>query len=121
MDQIFVLRQLTEIFWEFNRNLHLIFVDCIKAYDSIHRKSLLNILKEFQIPTKIINLISLCISETLAKIKKKPTMISDRFQIHSGLRQGDSLLPEFFNLVLEKIDRNYRRTYRKKDFIWKTQ
>lgn len=71
MDQIFVLRQLTEKSWEFNRNLHLIFVDCIKAYDSIHRESLLNILKEFQIPTKIINLISLCISETLAKIQKK--------------------------------------------------
>ncbi|KAL1447571.1 hypothetical protein WDU94_012383, partial [Cyamophila willieti] len=113
VDQIFVLRQLSEKSWEFNRNLHLIFLDCIKAYDSVHRETLLNILREFEIPNKLINLISMCTSETFAKIKT-PTMISEPFQIHSGLRQGDPLSPVLFNLVLEKIDRELQKSISEK-------
>jgi len=43
--------------WENDKEVYTLFVDFKKAYDSIHRPSLLNILKEFNFPKKLINLI----------------------------------------------------------------
>lgn len=108
VDQILVLRQLCEKAWEFNRDLHILFLDCIKAYDSVHRGTLLNILREFEFPKKLINLISMCIGETKAKIKTTSTT-SELFTIESGLRQGDPISPVLFNLILEKIDREFTK------------
>jgi len=34
--------------WEYDRGVHMLFVDFRKAYDSIHWESLINILKEFK-------------------------------------------------------------------------
>lgn len=44
-------------------------MDLKKAYDSIHRESLVNILKEFRFPSKIVNLIGAGISQTDIKVK----------------------------------------------------
>jgi len=51
-----------------------LFVDFKKAYDSIHRESLVNILKEFRFPSKIVNLIGATISQTDIKVKIANTM-----------------------------------------------
>lgn len=50
MDQIFIIRQLYQISWEFNIDIHTLFIDFKKAYDIIHRESIINILKEFDFP-----------------------------------------------------------------------
>lgn len=39
------------------------------AYDSIHRESLINVLKKFEIPQKLINLIKMSIKHTEIKVK----------------------------------------------------
>lgn len=116
VDQIFTLRQICEKAWEYNKKAHILFIDFIKAYDSIHRKTLLNILKEFHFPQKLINLISMCINETYAKVKTS-YMVSEKFIIHSGLRQGDPLSPVLFNLVLEKISRDFEKSLNREGFI----
>jgi hypothetical protein len=54
-DQIFVIRQILQKSWKYNKDVHILFVDFKKAYDSIHRESLVNILKEFRFPSKIVN------------------------------------------------------------------
>jgi len=51
-DQIFNLRQFFQKAWEFDKNLCILFVDFKKAYDSIHRPSLKNIMKEYSFPRK---------------------------------------------------------------------
>ncbi|KAF0771894.1 ribosome biogenesis protein TSR3 isoform X1 [Aphis craccivora] len=38
--------------WEFDKEVNTLFIDFEKAYDSIHRLTLFNILKEFNIPRK---------------------------------------------------------------------
>lgn len=43
-DQIFIIRQLYQKSWEFYKEIHTLYVDFKKAYDSIHRESLLNII-----------------------------------------------------------------------------
>ncbi|KAF0753170.1 ribosome biogenesis protein TSR3 isoform X1 [Aphis craccivora] len=103
-DQIFVIRQILQKSWEYNKDVHILFVDFKKAYDSIHRESLVNILKGFRFPSKIVNLIGATISQTDIKVKIANT-ISKPVGVTTGLRQGDALSPVMFNLVLEKIVR----------------
>jgi hypothetical protein len=53
MDQIFYIQQILEKKWEYNGMVHQLFVDFNKAYDSVKREVLYNILLEFGIPKKI--------------------------------------------------------------------
>jgi len=51
-DQIFIVRQLIQKTWEFNKEMHILFVDFQNAYDSIHREGLINTLAELNFPHK---------------------------------------------------------------------
>ncbi|CAI6370121.1 unnamed protein product [Macrosiphum euphorbiae] len=104
VDQIFILRQLFQKTWEFDKEMHVLFIDFKKAYDSIHRKSLINILREYNFPQKLVKLIESCIMETFIKIRVGEAE-TDLISVNSGLRQGDSMSPVLFNLVLEKVIR----------------
>jgi hypothetical protein len=43
-DEIFCLRQILEKKWEYNETVHQLFIDFKKAYDSVRREVLYNIL-----------------------------------------------------------------------------
>jgi hypothetical protein len=49
-DQIFYIRQILEKNWKYNSTVHQLFIDFKKAYDSIRREALYNILIGFGIP-----------------------------------------------------------------------
>jgi hypothetical protein len=55
-DHIFALRNIMEKCYEYNIILHQLFIDYKQAYDSVNSNKLLVIMKEFRIPTKIVNL-----------------------------------------------------------------
>jgi hypothetical protein len=61
-------------------------------------------MKEFGIPTKLINLTKTTLSETLHKIKIQ-NKLSECFITNRGIRQGDSLSTLLFNIALEKVMR----------------
>jgi sorting nexin-29 len=50
--------------WEYNRTGHQLFVDFKKAYDSVRRKILYNILITCGVPMKLIRLIKMCLNKT---------------------------------------------------------
>jgi len=75
-------------------------VDFKKSYDSVEREILYNTLIEFGIPMKLVRLIRICLNETCSRVQVG-THLSDMFPIKSGLKQGDALLPLFFNFALE--------------------
>lgn len=55
VDQIFILRQLFQKIWLFDKEIYVLFIDFKKAYNSIHRNpNLINCLKEFKLPQKLI-------------------------------------------------------------------
>jgi hypothetical protein len=60
MDQIFYIRQILEKKWEYNGTVHQLFIDFKKAYDSVKREVLYNILVEFGMPKKLVRLIKMC-------------------------------------------------------------
>jgi hypothetical protein len=63
-----------------------LFIDFKKAYDSIKREVLYNILLEFGIPKKLVRLIKMHLNETYNKVCIGK-LLSDKFPIQNGLKQ----------------------------------
>ena len=80
--------------------MHQLFIDFKKAYDSVRREVLYNILIEFGIPKKLVRLVKMCSTETYSRVQVGKNL-SDRFPIRNGLKQEDVLSPLLFNFALE--------------------
>jgi hypothetical protein len=87
---------------EYNETVHQLFilVDFKKAYDSVRREVLYNILMEFGVPVKLVRLIKMCLNEMYTQVYIG-NPLSDNFPIQNGLQQGDALTPLRFNFALE--------------------
>jgi hypothetical protein len=86
--------------WEYNETVHQLFIDFKKAYESVRREVLYNILIEFGIPMKLVRLIKMCLNETYGKVCIRKHL-SDSVPIKNSLKQGDALSPLLFNVALE--------------------
>jgi hypothetical protein len=80
--------------------VYQLFIDFKKAYDSVKREVLYNILLEFGMPKKLVRLINMCLSETYCEVHIGELSF-DKFPIQNGLKQGDVLLPLLFSFALE--------------------
>lgn len=103
-DQIFAIRQIMEKAYEYNVNIQQLFVDFQQAYDSVDRLVLYNIMSEFGIPYKLVQITKATMNGSKGKVLIQHT-ISEPFDIKTGLRQGDCLSTLLFNLALEKVAR----------------
>jgi len=86
--------------WEYNEAVHQLFIDFKKAYDSVRREVLYNILIQFGVPMKLVRLIKMCLTETCSRVRVGKNL-SDMFPIGNGLKQGDALSPLLFNYALD--------------------
>jgi hypothetical protein len=71
-----------------------------KAYVSVRREVLYNILIEFGIPMKLDRLIKMCLNKTYCK-DHMGKYLFDSFPIQNGLRHRDTLSPLLFNFALD--------------------
>jgi len=78
--------------------VHQLFIDFKKAYDSVGKQVLYNILFEFGILMKLVRLIKMCLTETYSRVRVGKNL-SDIIPIRNGLKQGDVLSPVFFNFA----------------------
>jgi hypothetical protein len=99
-DQIFCILQILEKIWDYNGTVHQLFIDFSKAYDSVRREVLYNILIEFVILRKLVRLIKMCLNEVYSKICVGKHL-SGAFPIQNCLKQGDAQSPLLFNFALE--------------------
>jgi len=93
IDRLFCIRQILEKKLEYNEEVHQLFIDFKKAYDSVRREVLYTrckILIEFGIPRKLVRLIKMSLTETYSRVRVGKN-VSDRFPITNGLKQGDAL------------------------------
>jgi sorting nexin-29 len=91
---------------EYKVDTYQLYIYYKQAYDTINGAELVEIMKEFGIPMKLVRLVKMTLANTNSKVKiqEKPSLSFET----TGLRQGDSLSTLLFNLCMEKIIRNIR-------------
>jgi hypothetical protein len=100
-DQIFCIRQILGKKWEYNKTVHQLFIDFQKAYDSVRREVLYNILIDFGVPTKLDRLIAMCLSGTCSKVRIGKHL-PDSFPMQNGLKQRDAY-HHCFSVLLQNM------------------
>merc|ERR1712239_59123 len=90
-----------------NRPLHIAFIDFKKAYDSIDRKKLIEILIEYKINPIIIDLIVQMYKDDHTVIKLGT--MKEKVEVTSGIRQGCCISTLLFKLVTFKIIEELRK------------
>ena len=98
--QILALRRIIEGVKGNNLKAILTFIDFKKAFDSIHRGKMMQILRAYGIPPNLLRAIEKMYSNTKAKIVT-PDGETDMFEITAGVLQGDTLAPFLFIIVLD--------------------
>jgi hypothetical protein len=102
-----MITQIMEKCYEYNVDIHNIFIDYMHAFDSIKRNKILDPLTQNKIPSNLIRLIKLTLENTTAKVKVNNAYIME-FRVQSGVNLGDPLSPTLFSLVigtvLKKLD-----------------
>ena len=78
----------------------IIFIDFKKAFDSVDRNTLFQILHACSIPEKIVKVIQIMYVNTSAVVLT-PEGETSNFNINTGVLQGDSLAPYLFIIVLD--------------------
>lgn len=76
----------------------MLFVDFLKAFDSVNRNKITNIHKAYVIPTEIIKATTMLYTNKTA-IVSSPDYDSDSFDICAGVLQGDTAY-FFFVLIM---------------------
>ena len=87
-----------------------IFVDLKKAFDSIDRQKMWQILRSYGVPLKIVNAIKSIYQNSECKIKIG-NQYSQNFYVKTGVLQGDTLSPFLFNIVIDYVFKNIPKEY----------
>ena len=98
--QILTVRRIIEGVKSKNLSACLLFVDFSKAFDSIHRGKLFEILLAYGLPQETVNAIYMLYQDSKAMVRS-PDSDTDFFQIISGVLQGDTLAPYLFIICLD--------------------
>ena len=105
---IFCARQLMEKAREHNTTLYLLFIDLRKAYDSIPREALWQVLRKYVIPPTLVNIIR----SLHDGMKTEITMdgaTTPEIEVTNGLRQGCTIAPTLFNLYFNFVIELWRK------------
>ena len=88
VDQLHVIRQLLEKYWEFNSDSWHMSVDFKQAYDSASRASLWTILREMDIPETLERLTAICYNESRCCCVRVGGENTKVFEVRTGWGSG---------------------------------
>ena len=100
LSNILALRRIIEGLKDQNLPLALLFIDFSKAFDSIHRERMFQILEAYGVPSIIVEAIKLIYENSAAQVIT-PDGETSFFNILAGIFQGDTLAPFLFIIVLD--------------------
>ena len=99
--QILTTRRILEGVWAKNLQATLLFVDFTKAFDSIHRGKMEQILLAYSLPKETVAAITIY-RNTKVKVLS-PDGDTEYFDIVAGVLQGDTLAPYLFIICLDYV------------------
>ena len=88
--------------YEYNIELHDVFMDFNQTFDSINRSTVIKVLKEMRIPGKSVSLFNMVTQHTKAKIKLN-NEYTEQIEVKNGIKQGDPLSTILFYTVMESL------------------
>ena len=113
--QILTLRRILEGVRTKNIQATLLFVDFTKAFDSIHRGKMEQILLAYGLPKETVAAITILYRNTKVKVRS-PDGDTEYFDIVAGVLQGDTLAPYLFIICLDYGLRTSIDKIRENDF-----
>ena len=113
--QILTIRRILEGVRAKNLQATILFVDFTKAFDSIHRGKIEQILLAYGIPKDTIAAIMILYRNTKVKVRS-PDGDTDYFDIVAGVLQGDTLAPYLFIICLNYVLRTSIDEIKENDF-----
>ena len=102
-DMMFAVRRLQKLGRKARVPLFLCFIDLQKAYDSVDRTLLWQVLARFGTSPQMIEVIRQFHDGMRACARSDDGRCSDRFEVARGLRQGCLLSPRLFDIFLAEI------------------
>ena len=100
--QILTIRRILEGVRAKNLQATWIFVDFTKAFDSIHREKMEQILLAYSIPKEIVAAITILYRNTKVKVRS-PDGDTEYFDIVAGVLQGETMAPYLFIICLDYV------------------
>ena len=82
--------------------MHRVFIDYTHAFDSVFRGKIIKCLNKYKIPSKLIKLIARTLQDTKARVKVNQSY-TEKFDITTGVKQGDPLSATIFSIVIDDI------------------
>ena len=113
--QILTIRRILEGVHSKNLQATILFVDFTKAFDSIHRGKMEQILLAYGLPKETVAAIMMLYRNTKVKVRS-PDGDTDYFDIVAGVLQGDTLAPYLFIICQDyvyriSINKNQRKLF----------
>ena len=102
IDMIFVARLLQEKCREQHKDLYIAFIDLTKAFDTVNRDILWNILSKCGCPPKFMAILKGFHTRMSASVVAAG-LVSDPFEVNVGVKQGCVLAPAIFNIYLAAV------------------
>ena len=100
--QILTIRRIFEGVRAKHLQATLLFVNFTKAFDSIHRGEMKQILQAYGLPKETVAAITILYSNTKVKVRS-PDGDTEYFDIVAGVLQGDTLPPYLFIICLDYV------------------
>ena len=102
-NMMFVVRRLQELGWKAGVPLFMCFIDLQKAYDTVDRTLLWQVLTRIGVSPQMIAIIQQFPDGMRACVRPDDGVCSDRFEVEQGLRQGCVLSPLLFNIFFAAV------------------
>ena len=119
-DHIYTIRTAIDKMLQHQRDVYIAFLDLTAAFDNINREQVWKVLDDKKIPNKLKRATESVYEKVYGRVRINGR-ISEQFRMDKGLKQGDSLSPLLFILLMDKVARecnNKCRQYRTKLGHW---
>ena len=102
-DHIFVLNSVIQNRLHENKDTFIAYIDFAKAFDTVGRPLLYYRLTELGIDGKLFRAFKIMYTKTRSTIRLNDTYFTDYFDTYLGTRQGDTMAPVLFSVLIDSL------------------